>query len=77
MEERARVLKYASNETQRVIEYFEAQFDKVDKILADKTEELRKVTISKENAQNALMEARKLIETLEGIRTELNETLEI
>ena len=77
LEERARVLKYASNETQRVIEYFEAQFDKVDKILADKTEELRKVTISKENAQNALMEARKLIETLEGIRTELNETLEI
>lgn len=63
LEERARVLKYASNETQRVIEYFEAQFDKVDKILADKTEELRKVTISKENAQNALMEARKLIET--------------
>ena len=77
LEERARVLKYASNETQRVIEYFEAQFDKVDKILADKTEELRKVTISKENAQNALMEARKLIETLEGIRTELNEILEI
>lgn len=45
--------------------------------MADKTEELRKVTISKENAQNALMEARKLIETLEGIRTELNEILEI
>lgn len=77
LEERTRVLKYAGSETQRVIEYFEAQFDKVDKILADKAEELRKATISKENAQNALKEAKKLMNELEGIRTELDEILEI
>lgn len=77
LEERARVLVYAENETQCVIEYFEAQFGKVDKILADKAEELRKVTTSKENAQNALKEAQKLMKDLEGIRTELDEILEI
>lgn len=76
-EERERVLKYAENETQHVIEYFEAQFDKVDKILADKAEELRKATTSKENAQNALKEARKLMKELEKIRIELDEILEI
>ena len=76
-EEREKVLKYAENETQHVIEYFEAQFDKVDKILADKAEELRKATTSKENAQNALKEARRLMKDLEKIRIELDEILEI
>ena len=77
LKERARVLKYAGDESQRVIEYFEAQFDKVDKILADKADELRKATTSRENAQNALKEAQELMEALEGIRAELDEILEI
>ena len=77
LKERARVLKYAGDESQRVIEYFEAQFDKVDKILADKADELRKATTSRENAKNALKEAQELMEALEGIRAELDEILEI
>ena len=75
--ERKRILKYAEEETVRVIEYFEVQFDKVDKILSDKAEELRKATSSKEEAEKALADAQDLLRKLTEIRTELDAILEI
>ena len=76
-EERKRVLKYAEAETNRIREYFETQFDKVDRILADKAEELRMATTSKEAAQAALKEAEELKDKLDAIWLDLDLIMEI
>lgn len=77
LDERKRVLNYAESETQRVIEYFEAQFDKVDNILSKKAEELRKATSSEQAAKEALKEAETLKAKLDEIWAELDMILEI
>ena len=77
LDERKRVLNYAESETQRVIEYFEAQFDKVDNILSEKAEELRKATSSEQAAKEALKEAETLKAKLDEIWAELDLILEI
>ena len=76
-EERTRILQYADDETERVTEYFEVQFDAVDDILAKKAKELRLVASSKDESEKALKEATKLLERLTEIKKELNAILEI
>jgi GTPase Era involved in 16S rRNA processing len=77
LEERKRVLDYAETETQRVIEYFEVQFDKVDNILSEKAKELEKAASSEKEAKKALEEAENLKTKLDKIWTELDMILEI
>ena len=75
--ERERILIYAESETQRVKEYFEAQFDKVDNVLSEKAEELRKATSSEHEAKEAFNVAEELMGRLDEIQSELDRILEI
>ena len=75
--EKNRVSEYARSETQNVKLYFKEKFELVDKILLKKTQELKKITSSKAEADKAYAESKQLIELLDSINEELEMILEI
>lgn len=75
--EKARIVDYATEETQNIKEYFYDKFDEVDSILAAKASELKQATASKEASAKALKEATSLLARLEDVKEELEKILEI
>ena len=75
--ERERIIEYAEGETDSIKEYFYAQFDKVDAILAKKAKELQEATVSKQASEEALTKANGLLKQLEIVRQELESILEV
>lgn len=76
-EERELILDFADSETRRIKEFFSIQFDRVDQILMDKTNELAQSVSSKEASELALKQANELLDKLEDIQNRLNAILEI
>lgn len=75
--ERTRILNFAKDETQNIKEYFYEQFDEVDAILMQKTNELREATTSKKASEEALKNANDVLQRLEEVKAELAAILEI
>lgn len=75
--ERSRILEFAKQETNSIKEYFYGQFDEVDRILAQKANELREAATSKEASKEALKNANALLKQLEEVKVELESILEI
>jgi len=76
-EQRGLILDFADSETRRIKEFFSIQFDRVDQILMDKTNELAQSVSSKEASELALKQANELLDKLEDIQNRLNAILEI
>lgn len=75
--ERNRILEFAKYQTENIKEYFYEQFDEVDRILAEKANELRQATTSKEASYEELKKANTLLKQLEEVKVELESILEI
>lgn len=75
--ERTRILNFAKEETHNIKEYFYEQFNEVDAILVQKTNELNEATTSQKAAEEAKKNAEALLEQLEEVKTELASILEI
>lgn len=75
--ERTRILEFAKEETKTIKDYFYEQFDEVDKILTQKTNELHDATTSQKASEDALKNANDLLKKLEIVKAELAAILEI
>lgn len=77
LEERSRILQFAKGETENIKNYFYSQFAEVDAFLIKKTNELNNVVHSQKASEEALEEAKCLLEKLEAIKRELELILDI
>lgn len=77
VDERTRILLFAQEETEKIKEYFNEQFNEVDNILAKKANELHDITMTKKASEEALTKANKLLKQLETVKVELESILEI
>lgn len=77
VEERKRILKFAEEESKKLIEGFYAKIDEVDRILVKMAGDFRKATDSRDAAAKALERANTLLKQLEEVKNELEAILEI
>lgn len=71
------VVKYAKKDVKAVKELFIKEFDKLDSLLKEKLDELKKCTLDEQLASEKLKEAKNRLEWLEKLDKKLNNILDI
>lgn len=71
------VIKYAKKDVKAIKELFIEEFDKLDKLLKEKLDELKKCTLDEKIASEKLKESKNRLEWIEKLDKKLNNILDI
>lgn len=70
-------VEFAADQTEKIKKAFEAQFEKLDKVVLEKIEELKKFTEDGEEVKKKIEESKGRLEWLEGIMKDVDNILDI
>ncbi len=73
----AAALEYAHMQSEKIVKAFNAEFERLDKVLKKKLDELESYAVDKDKAEERIKETQKRLDWLEDIKNKVNSILEI